>query len=265
MPTTSPEPESTHAAYWRMKLTLPVDDPFWNEHHPGDRWNCKCSLEATDEPVVRPAELEPTQPQRGLENNPGKDGHTFSDNHPYFPSDCSHCFAYKKSGFTNRLKALFLNREKDCYNCPFINECLHREETKKPIDDAARIVKVRVIENDLMPLTGDLPVPTLKTGELHLSGKSRNRFLKHAHHDYDVEAAIYAWNNPGMLKAPRVSAMGEGKDMQDPKVIANIDKKKKRHVKDYIEYKLDYQGRKFLVKLERMDFGKEQFYSIMEE
>ena len=96
MPTTSPEPESTHAAYWRMKLTLPVDDPFWNYHHPGDRWNCKCSLEATDEPVNRPDDMEPTKPQRGLENNPGKDGHTFSDKHPYFPSDCSHCFAYKK-------------------------------------------------------------------------------------------------------------------------------------------------------------------------
>ena len=132
MPTTSPEPESTHAAYWRMKLTLPVDDPFWNEHHPGDRWNCKCSLEATDEPVVRPADLEPTQPQRGLENNSGKDGHTFSDKHPYFPSDCSHCFAYKKGGITNRLKALFLNREKDCYNCPFIDGCIGREvENKK--------------------------------------------------------------------------------------------------------------------------------------
>ena len=68
-----------------------------------------------------------------------------------------------------------------------------------------------------------------------------------------------------MLKEPRVRAMGEGKDMQDPKAIANIEKKKKRHVKDYIEYKLDYQGRKFLVKLERMDFGQEQFYSIIEE
>ena len=127
MPTTSPEPESIHAAYWRMKLTLPVDDPFWNEHHPGDRWNCKCSLEATDEPENRPLELEPARPQRGLENNPGKDGHTFSDKHPYFPSDCSHCFAYKKGGFTNRLKALFWNREKDCYNCPFINNCLRRQ------------------------------------------------------------------------------------------------------------------------------------------
>lgn len=115
MPTTSPEPESTHAAYWRMKLTLPVDDPFWNEHHPGDRWNCKCSLEATDEPVVRPAELEPTQPQRGLENNPGKDGHTFSDNHPYFPQGCNSCPFNK--GFKNKLRTTFSNEKKHCFGC----------------------------------------------------------------------------------------------------------------------------------------------------
>ena len=130
MPTTSPEPESTHAAYWLKKLTLPIDDPFWNYHHPGDRWNCKCSLEATDEPVNRPDDMEPTNPQRGLENNPGKDGHTFSDNHPYFPSDCSRCFAYKKGGFSNRLKALFLNREKDCYSCPLIDNKMKKAADK---------------------------------------------------------------------------------------------------------------------------------------
>lgn len=45
----------------------------------------------------------------------------------------------------------------------------------------------------------------------------------------------------------------------------NIQRKLDRHVMDYVEYKLDYNGRKFLVKLERMTFGKEQFYSIMEE
>ena len=126
MPTTSKEPERNHRAYWKMKLTLPVDDPFWNEHHPGDRWNCKCSLEATDAPVVRPKDMEPTKPQRGLENNPGKDGHTFSDNHPYFPDKCSHCFAYKKSSLKNRLKYFFNNRQKDCYNCPYIKGCLQR-------------------------------------------------------------------------------------------------------------------------------------------
>lgn len=28
MPTTSPDPETTHRRYWKAKLTLPVDDPF---------------------------------------------------------------------------------------------------------------------------------------------------------------------------------------------------------------------------------------------
>ena len=73
--------------FWEKKLTLPVGDPFWTKHHPGDRWNCKCSLEQTDDPVNRPDDLDCVDPQqRGLENNPGKDGHTFSDD----PSSSRH-------------------------------------------------------------------------------------------------------------------------------------------------------------------------------
>lgn len=184
MPTTSPEPESTHAAYWRMKLTLPVDDPFWNEHHPGDRWNCKCSLEATDEPVVRPTDLEPTQPQRGLENNPGKDGHTFSDKHPYFPSDCSHCFAYKKGGITNRLKALFLNREKDCYNCPFINGCLYgstKEDVKQIKKEARKAVQGSIITHP--EFTKDIKISRKSidewTNQPHIHYAEKNRMILH--------------------------------------------------------------------------------------
>ena len=86
MPTTSPTPESSHRAFWERRLTLPVDDPFWNRHHPGDRWNCKCSLEQTDEPATPElkGEFDEERPQRGLENNTGRDGHTFNDTHPYF-------------------------------------------------------------------------------------------------------------------------------------------------------------------------------------
>lgn len=128
MPTTSPNPESSHEAYWKAKLTLPVDDPFWTKHHPGDRWNCKCSLEQTDDPVNRHADLDDSvdKPQRGLENNPGKDGHTFSDNHPYYPDKCSHCDFYKSSSLKNKVKSIFTNRVKDCYNCPYINGCISR-------------------------------------------------------------------------------------------------------------------------------------------
>ncbi len=127
MPTTSPNPESSHRKYWEKKLTLPVDDPFWTKHHPGDRWNCKCSLEQTDDPVNRPDDLDGVDPpQRGLENNPGKDGHTFSDNHPYFPDGCS-SYPFNK-GFKNRIKTVFSNADnkKHCFNCDKMDRAMSK-------------------------------------------------------------------------------------------------------------------------------------------
>ena len=129
MPTTSPTPESSHRSFWERKLTLPVTDPFWDEHHPGDRWNCKCSLEQTDDPPTPElkAEFSAEAPQPGLTNNPGKDGHTFSQDHPYFPKSCAACSFYKNTSVKNRLLPAFLNaRAKDCYNCPYIDGCIER-------------------------------------------------------------------------------------------------------------------------------------------
>lgn len=130
MMTTSPDPEESHKHYWMTGLTLPIDDPFWNKHYPGDRWNCKCSLEATDDPVVRPADIKEEKPQRGLDTNPGKTGELFSNDHPYFPHDCSHCFAKSavngKNGtpfsVKNAFQRLFLNAKKvkePCGACPY--------------------------------------------------------------------------------------------------------------------------------------------------
>ena len=131
MPTTSPDAEAVHRGYWEKKLTLPVEHPFWNKHHPGDRWNCKCSLESTDDPASPDDILDdlPIEPaQRGLENNPGKDGKMFNDTHPYFPKNCNQCSFYKNRGFKNKVKVWFNNHEKDCYNCSFFN---NKEEEQK--------------------------------------------------------------------------------------------------------------------------------------
>ena len=86
MPTTSPNPDEYHKQYWRAKLTLPINHPFWKSHRPGDRWNCKCSLRQTDEPATTEAiaDFKPVPPQPGLDNNPAKDGKLFSDSHPYY-------------------------------------------------------------------------------------------------------------------------------------------------------------------------------------
>ena len=85
MPTTSPQQDPLHRQYWESKLTLPINHPFWSEHRPGDRWNCKCTLEQTDAPsndaVIK--DFYPVPQQKGLDNNPGEDGKLFSDSHPY--------------------------------------------------------------------------------------------------------------------------------------------------------------------------------------
>ena len=128
MPTTAAEPDSAHKAYWQSKLTLPVDDPFWNEHHPGDRWNCKCSLEATDDPEIRPSELKYTKPQRGLESNPGKTAEMFSNTHPYYPNSCTSCPFNK--GFKNKVASFFINEVKHCNECSKIDAVINDDEKK---------------------------------------------------------------------------------------------------------------------------------------
>lgn len=84
MPSTSAHPGVDHKIYWGV--ILPIGHPFWSRHRPGDRWNCKCRLESTDEPATAiPSDPNPkdNQPAPGLDNNPGVDGKLFSDSHPY--------------------------------------------------------------------------------------------------------------------------------------------------------------------------------------
>lgn len=95
MPTTSAKPDEvvhgTYSGLSGVQVILPINDPFWDNHRPGDRWNCKCSLEQTDEPSLhetnaRAATLaergKPTG-QKGLQANPGKKGEIFDMSHPY--------------------------------------------------------------------------------------------------------------------------------------------------------------------------------------
>lgn len=115
MPTTSAEPDAEHRIFWKMKLTRPIDDPFWNKHRPGDHWNCKCTLEQTDEPPTDiPAGADDEAPQPGLKGNPAKTGQIFDRSHPYFPKSCKGC-AFNKRKMS--IKNWFRNEAGDCYLC----------------------------------------------------------------------------------------------------------------------------------------------------
>jgi hypothetical protein len=130
MPSTSAHPGADHRVFWGTVRA--INDPFWSSHRPGDRWNCKCSLSSTDEPITQVPDAAPSDgPQNGLENNPGVDGKAFSDSHPYFPANCASCDFYKgsKEGFTNRVK--------NCYNCPYANGCMNNifNDKKEPSEN----------------------------------------------------------------------------------------------------------------------------------
>ena len=142
LPSTSPNPGADHRPFWNT--ILPIDHPFWDQHRPGDRWNCKCDLTSTDEPptpVPDPRALpsgspEGSNPQPGLKDNPGKTQAVFSDDHPYFPADCKHCPFYKP-GVKARLATVITARIKDCYHCPYIDGCINEvgEQQKRLLQE----------------------------------------------------------------------------------------------------------------------------------
>ena len=138
MPSTSPNPGADHQLFWNT--VRPINDPFWNEHRPGDRWNCKCSLASTDEPcTATPMGDKHSTPQPGLDTNPGTDKATFSQSHPYFPKSCASCPFNK--GLKNRLMRVFRNEEKHCYNCSKINRAIQQPgaaTAKSLVDNVAK-------------------------------------------------------------------------------------------------------------------------------
>lgn len=120
--TTSATPGNDHKPFWQLPVILPVDHQFWNEHRPGDRWNCKCSWRATDRKATRGVTLDVPQssmPQPGLDNNPATDGRIFNDTHPYFPDSCATC---PLNGKLSRLFANLSGKQKNCYECHYAKQ-----------------------------------------------------------------------------------------------------------------------------------------------
>lgn len=118
VPSTAATPGADHMIFW--DTVRPVDDPFWSQHKPGDRWGCQCSLEATDDPETGiPAGSEMDEPAPGLDNNPAKDGKLFSDSHPYFPSSCSTC-PFNSVG----VQTTPTNKARDCASCKLLHKCV---------------------------------------------------------------------------------------------------------------------------------------------
>lgn len=149
IPSTSPNPGADHRVFWGT--IRPVNDRFWNEHRPGDRWNCKCELRSTDKPATAtPYSDSPKDaPAKGLKTNPGKKGEIFDKQHSYYPDSCTACPFAK-----NRLRALFadLAGRRNCESCKALARTIDQtgQEPKivKEFDNGGKLAIYPTVERN---------------------------------------------------------------------------------------------------------------------
>lgn len=261
IPSSSVHPGADHRVFWGT--VLPIDHPFWKEHRPGDRWNCKCSLRNTDkEPTTVPKGTSNDEPNSGLENNPGKDGKLFSDKHPYMAENCGTC------PFGNgKLWALAAGKKKNCTACKMLAKAeisvkdieqvrKKTEAVKKARRTALQSITSNTLKNELVALDN------IHSGFVYNDRKSLKTLLKHSFTEDDINAAMSIPYHLNELKFIRTSYLGEGKDMKDQEVKKNIANKIKRGVIQYNIYSYSYNGKRWLVKMEVRFDGKEYLYSF---
>lgn len=136
LPSTAVNPREEHMPFYHH--IWPIDDPFWEHHKPGDEWGCQCDWRATDEAVTDNTGLDGDggpSVSKGLGGDPSKTGQLFTNDHPYFPSDCKHCGFYKPN-VRNILRGIITARVKDCYNCPYVQGCIEDAKEKGYLPDA---------------------------------------------------------------------------------------------------------------------------------
>ena len=260
---TSPNPGADHRVFWGT--VRPVDDPFWNEHKPGDRWNCKCELQQSDSNVTATSTSDgKSDPARGLESNPAKSEELFSDKHPYYPKSCLSCpFA------GNKLMALAMDLagRKNCNRCGKVSKSVANAKKKAEANhisakkaEIMSIVRARELAEKRPG--GIRTVKALKTGKMLDSKKWFKSLYWHEINAGEVEAMISFFTKPSKVKFVRISPLGEGKDMSNPKDIANIEKKRGRGVEHYNVYEFNTSNGMYLLKTEVRRRGFEIPYFI---
>lgn len=231
-------------------VTLPVESRFWDEYFPPNGWGCRCTVVQ-----VLKGKYPTSDEQRAMQDagqstagkhaemfrfNPGKQRACYPAYNPYTISACTDC---TKSGF--KLSAKIPDNEM-CRACAIVREMQRDWQDKKrmTLNQSDKKIKEQL---SLYPHKRSIQAKNLQSGEFRLNAESIRAYLYHAKSPEAKWLLTVIMDDLEELKLQKISKLGEGKDLSNPKDQRNVMKKKKKGVKCYCVYDYTYQGKTWAV------------------